>query len=69
MFDDIRVLGNKMKDVFTMLRRTVSVATVSQVDSELRRVKVTFAGGRIPESDWSPPDSTTIPLKILNTAA
>ncbi|MDV5078306.1 phage baseplate assembly protein V [Vibrio parahaemolyticus] len=52
MFDDIRVLGNKMKDVFTMLRRTVSVATVSQVDSELRRVKVTFAGGRIPESDW-----------------
>ncbi|WP_229626296.1 baseplate protein [Vibrio parahaemolyticus] len=52
MFDDIRVLGNKMKDVFTMLRRTVSVATVSQVDSELRRVKVTFASGRIPESDW-----------------
>ncbi|EMN7428351.1 phage baseplate assembly protein V [Vibrio parahaemolyticus] len=52
MFDDVRVLGNKMKDVFTMLRRTVSIATVSQVDSELRRVKVTFAGGRIPESDW-----------------
>ncbi|WP_431786115.1 phage baseplate assembly protein V [Vibrio harveyi] len=52
MFDDVRALGNKMKDVFAMLRRTVSVATVSQVDSELRRVKVTFAGGRIPESDW-----------------
>ncbi|EJS4014571.1 phage baseplate assembly protein V [Vibrio parahaemolyticus] len=52
MFDEVRTLGNKMKDVFTMLRRTVSVATVSQVDSELRRVKVTFAGGRIPESDW-----------------
>ncbi|MBY7706064.1 phage baseplate assembly protein V [Vibrio alginolyticus] len=52
MFDDVRVLGNKMKDVVAMLRRTVSVATVSQVDSELRRVKVTFAGDRIPESDW-----------------
>ncbi|MBD6980447.1 phage baseplate assembly protein V [Vibrio parahaemolyticus] len=52
MFDDVRLLGNKMKNVVAMLRRTVSVATVSQVDSELRRVKVTFAGGRIPESDW-----------------
>ncbi len=52
MFDDIRQLGNKLKDVVTMLRRTVCVATVSQVDSELRRVKVLFDTGRIPESDW-----------------
>lgn len=52
MFEEVRQLVNQVKDVFTMLRRTVCVATVSQVDTELRRVKVVFDTGRIPESDW-----------------
>lgn len=52
MFDDIQEVINSVKGMLTMLRRTVCVATVSQVDTELRRVKVTFATGRIPESDW-----------------
>lgn len=52
MFDTIITLKNQMKSVLAMLRRTVCVATVSQVDSELRRVKVTFVTDDIPESDW-----------------
>ncbi|MDF4311818.1 baseplate protein, partial [Vibrio parahaemolyticus] len=52
MFELVQQLRNKVKELFTMLRRTVMVATVSQVDSELRRVKVTFPNSRIPESDW-----------------
>lgn len=52
MFDVIVSLQNRAQDIVTMLRRTVCVATVSQVDTELRRVKVTFSTGRIPESDW-----------------
>ncbi len=52
MFELVQQLLNKVKELFTMLRRTVVVATVSQVDSELRRVKVAFPNSRIPESDW-----------------
>lgn len=52
MFDLVQVLQNKVDALFTMLRRTVMVCTVSQVDTELRRVKVTFAYSNIPESDW-----------------
>ncbi|WP_080286030.1 phage baseplate assembly protein V [Vibrio parahaemolyticus] len=52
MFELVQLLQNKVKELVTMLRRTVMVATVSQVDSELRRVKVIFPGSRIPESDW-----------------
>ncbi|EOW2077592.1 phage baseplate assembly protein V [Vibrio mimicus] len=52
MFELVQLLQNKVKDLTTMLRRTVMVATVSQVDSELRRVKVIFPSLRIPESDW-----------------
>lgn len=52
MFDDIQSLFNSISNLTTMLRRTICVATVSQVDTELRRVKVVFATGRIPESDW-----------------
>ncbi len=37
MFELVQQLRNKVKELFTMLRRTVMVATVSQVDSELRR--------------------------------
>ncbi len=51
MFENVQILQNKVKSLFTMLRRAVMVATVSQVDADLRRVKVTFAGN-IPESDW-----------------
>ncbi len=47
----IKVLNNTL-DINTRLEQMVSIAIVSSVDSELRRVKVTFPTGDRPESEW-----------------
>ncbi|MEZ9545621.1 MULTISPECIES: phage baseplate assembly protein V [Vibrio] len=54
MFNKLAEMKTKLSDVLSMLRKLVCIGKVSKVDTELRRVKVTFPGLRYPESDWLP---------------
>lgn len=52
MMQPLSELKNKFSDMLSILRRLVCIGVVSDVDTTLRRVKVTFPGTNYPESYW-----------------
>ncbi|CAH8242756.1 Baseplate protein [Vibrio aestuarianus] len=54
MFNKLADIKAKLSDVLSMLRKLVCIGEVSEVDAQLRRVKVVFPGLKYPESDWLP---------------